>query len=55
MTHHPDLAAPFTLGGLTLRNRLVATAHAMAAVADGAPTESDAAYWHRLARAGPPW
>ncbi|MFI5675563.1 oxidoreductase [Streptomyces cellulosae] len=46
------LAAPFTLGGLTLRNRLVATAHATAAVSDGAPTEADAAYWRRLAQGG---
>ncbi|MET9381334.1 FAD-dependent oxidoreductase [Streptomyces sp. NPDC002928] len=48
----PTLGAPFTLGGLTLRNRLVATAHATAAVADGAPTETDAAYWRRLAQGG---
>ncbi|MFC6065309.1 FAD-dependent oxidoreductase [Streptomyces ochraceiscleroticus] len=48
----PDLAAPFSLGALTLRNRLVATAHATAAVADGAPTEADAAYWRRLAQGG---
>ncbi|MEU9289958.1 FAD-dependent oxidoreductase [Streptomyces sp. NPDC048275] len=48
----PALATPFTLGGRTLRNRLVATAHATAAVADGAPTEADAAYWRRLARGG---
>ncbi|MFE6157299.1 FAD-dependent oxidoreductase [Streptomyces sp. NPDC056486] len=46
------LATPFTLGGLTLRNRLVATAHATAAVADGAPTEADASYWRRLAQGG---
>ncbi|MGP4044097.1 oxidoreductase [Streptomyces sp. 2A115] len=46
------LAEPFTLGALTLRNRLVATAHATAAVSDGAPTETDAAYWRRLARGG---
>ncbi|MCT9138048.1 oxidoreductase [Streptomyces violarus] len=46
------LAAPFTLGGLTLRNRLVATAHATAAVSDGAPTGADAAYWRRLAQGG---
>ncbi len=46
------LAAPFTLGGLTLRNRLVATAHATAAVTDGAPTETDAACWRRLAQGG---
>jgi 2,4-dienoyl-CoA reductase (NADPH2) len=46
------LAQPFTLGGHTLRNRLVATAHATAAVTDGAPTEADAAYWRRLAQGG---
>ncbi|MFD6170954.1 oxidoreductase [Streptomyces coeruleorubidus] len=46
------LAAPFTLGGLTLRNRLVATAHATAAVSDGAPTAADASYWRRLAQGG---
>ncbi|MFG2472847.1 FAD-dependent oxidoreductase [Streptomyces canus] len=54
MTPSTDLtlATPFTLGDLTLRNRLVATAHATAAVADGAPTDTDAAYWRRLARGG---
>ncbi|MEB8340217.1 oxidoreductase [Streptomyces endophyticus] len=54
MTGHdtPTLAAPFTLGGHTLRNRLVATAHATAAVADGAPTDADEAYWRRLAQGG---
>ncbi|MFI6435320.1 FAD-dependent oxidoreductase [Streptomyces sp. NPDC050759] len=54
MTPNTDLtlATPFTLGDLTLRNRLVATAHAIAAVADGAPTDTDAAYWRRLARGG---
>ncbi|MFI6931809.1 FAD-dependent oxidoreductase [Streptomyces sp. NPDC050287] len=48
----PALATPFTLGGLTLRNRLVATAHATAAVSDGVPTETDVAYWRRLAEGG---
>ncbi|MFF3056834.1 FAD-dependent oxidoreductase [Streptomyces sp. NPDC057909] len=56
MTRRTDLALalaePFTLGALTLRNRLVATAHATAAVTDGAPTETDAAYWRRLAQGG---
>ncbi|MFI8073786.1 FAD-dependent oxidoreductase [Streptomyces sp. NPDC086033] len=54
MTPSTDLtlATPFTLGDLTLRNRLAATAHATAAVADGAPTDADAAYWRRLARGG---
>ncbi|MGW6143037.1 oxidoreductase [Streptomyces sp. NPDC055140] len=47
-----SLAHPFTLGGHTLRNRLVATAHATAAVADGAPTDADTAYWRRLAQGG---
>ncbi|MFF2248108.1 FAD-dependent oxidoreductase [Streptomyces sp. NPDC058142] len=48
----PALATPFTLAGHTLRNRLVATAHATAAVADGAPTEADHTYWRRLAQGG---
>lgn len=54
MTRRTDLALaePFTLGALTLCNRLVATAHATAAVTDGAPTETDAAYWRRLAQGG---
>ncbi|MBA4864603.1 FAD-dependent oxidoreductase [Streptomyces sp. PSKA54] len=54
MTQRTDLtlATAFSLGGLTLRNRLVATAHATAAVSDGAPTETDAAYWRRLAQGG---
>ncbi|WP_326672307.1 FAD-dependent oxidoreductase [Streptomyces canus] len=54
MTPSTDLtlATPFPLGDLTLRNRLVATAHATAAVADGAPTDTDAAYWRRLAKGG---
>jgi 2,4-dienoyl-CoA reductase (NADPH2) len=54
MTPRSDLtlATPFTLGDLTLRNRMVATAHAIAAVADGAPTDTDATYWRRLARGG---
>ncbi|MEW2625661.1 FAD-dependent oxidoreductase [Streptomyces sp. NPDC048106] len=54
MTDHGKLAlaAPFALGGHTLRNRLVATAHATAAVAAGAPTDADAAYWRRLAQGG---
>ncbi|MFD4227506.1 FAD-dependent oxidoreductase [Streptomyces sp. NPDC058545] len=54
MTRRTDLAlaGPFTLGALPLRNRLVATAHATAAVTDGAPTATDAAYWRRLAQGG---
>jgi 2,4-dienoyl-CoA reductase-like NADH-dependent reductase (Old Yellow Enzyme family) len=46
------IAEPLRLGTLTLRNRLVATAHATAAVTDGVPTPADAAYWARLARGG---
>ncbi len=49
---HRTFAEPFTLGGHVLRNRLVATAHATAAVADGAPTAEDVAYWRRLAEGG---
>jgi 2,4-dienoyl-CoA reductase (NADPH2) len=46
------MAEPFVLAGLPLRNRLVAVAHGLADVRDGAPTGSDAAYWRRLASGG---
>jgi 2,4-dienoyl-CoA reductase (NADPH2) len=45
-------ATPFEIRGLRLENRLVAVAHATAAVVDGAPTADDATYWRRLARGG---
>ncbi|CAM02038.1 2,4-dienoyl-CoA reductase (NADPH2) [Saccharopolyspora erythraea NRRL 2338] len=45
-------ASPFEIANLRLANRLVAAAHATAAVVDGAPTTADAAYWRRLARGG---
>ncbi|HVW47153.1 MAG TPA: NAD(P)-binding protein [Solirubrobacterales bacterium] len=38
--------------GLTLRNRLAATAHGRAAVVDGVPGEADAEYWARVADGG---
>ncbi len=38
--------------GVTLRNRLVATAHGRAAVVGGVPTPADAEYWSRLAAGG---
>lgn len=47
------LAQPLELRGVRLRNRLVATAHGIAAVDDGMPNETDAAYWSRLSRSGP--
>ena len=37
---------------LTLRNRLVATAHGSGAVADGVPQTGDAEYWGRVAAGG---
>jgi len=37
---------------LTLRNRLVATAHGSGAVADGVPQTGDAEYWERVATGG---
>jgi 2,4-dienoyl-CoA reductase-like NADH-dependent reductase (Old Yellow Enzyme family) len=47
------LAEPFALTQrLSLRNRLVATAHGRAAVEDGVPSQSDADYWERLAAGG---
>jgi 2,4-dienoyl-CoA reductase-like NADH-dependent reductase (Old Yellow Enzyme family) len=51
----PDLsraAAPLTVGPVTLRNRLVATAHASGLVHDGLPLHGDAEYWGRLAAGG---
>ena len=51
----PDLssaASPLTVGPVTLRNRLVATAHASGLVAGGVPVAGDADYWGRLAAGG---
>ncbi|MTD17276.1 NAD(P)-binding protein [Nakamurella sp. YIM 132087] len=48
----PAFARPLDIGPLHLRNRLVATAHGTAAVADGIPTAEDARYWGRLAAGG---
>jgi 2,4-dienoyl-CoA reductase (NADPH2) len=46
------LAEPLIVGGRRLRNRIVATAHATAAVYLGTPTADDARYWSRLAAGG---
>ena len=43
---------PLRLGPVTLRNRLVATAHASGLVRDGLPVAGDAEYWRRLAAGG---
>ena len=43
---------PLDLGPVTLRNRLVATAHASGLVRDGLPVAGDAEYWGRLAAGG---
>jgi 2,4-dienoyl-CoA reductase (NADPH2) len=51
----PDLsaaAAPLDVGGVTLRNRLVATAHASGLIQGGLPVHGDAGYWRRLAAGG---
>src|SRR3954454_18062190 len=45
-------AAPLDVRGVTLRNRLVATAHASGLVAGGLPLPGDDAYWGRLAAGG---
>jgi 2,4-dienoyl-CoA reductase-like NADH-dependent reductase (Old Yellow Enzyme family) len=45
-------AEKFELRGVTLRNRLVATAHASGLVQDGLPVPGDDAYWGRLAAGG---
>jgi len=46
------LGAPLTIGPVTLRNRIVATAHASGLVQDGLPVAGDAEYWGRLAAGG---
>lgn len=48
-----SLADPLMIGGVRLRNRLVATAHGTASVVDGMPDGEDARYWERLSRGGP--
>jgi 2,4-dienoyl-CoA reductase-like NADH-dependent reductase (Old Yellow Enzyme family) len=45
-------AETFELRGVTLRNRLVATAHASGLVQGGLPMAGDDAYWGRLAAGG---
>ena len=45
-------AEPFDLGDLTLRNRLVGTAHGRGILEDGLPLPEDAEYWHRRAAGG---
>src|SRR4051794_19684317 len=45
-------AEPFALARLTLRNRLVGTAHGRGIIADGLPLPADADYWRRLAAGG---
>jgi len=53
MTDRSRIAEPLDLAGHRLRNRLVATAHGLAAVDDGMPNDADAAYWSRISRGGP--
>src|SRR3954453_16496521 len=45
-------AEPFDLGDLTLRNRLVGTAHGRGILEDGLPLPEDAEYWGRRAAGG---
>lgn len=52
MTDRPLFATPFKIGDITLRNRLVATAHGIAAVKNGQPLSEDAEYWERLSHGG---
>jgi 2,4-dienoyl-CoA reductase (NADPH2) len=53
MSERPSPADPLRLAGHLLRNRIVATAHGLAAVDDGMPNDADAAYWSRVSRGGP--
>jgi len=48
----PLLYSPFTIGKVTLRNRIVMLPHGTSMVADGAPTDDDIAYYEARARSG---
>jgi 2,4-dienoyl-CoA reductase (NADPH2) len=48
----PTLSDSFTVGGLSLRNRLVATAHGTGLVRDGLALAGDGDYWRRVAEGG---
>jgi 2,4-dienoyl-CoA reductase (NADPH2) len=52
MINYPHLFSPFELGSISLKNRIVATAHGTAKFIDGLPTDGDLAYWEKLARGG---
>src|SRR5215216_1498872 len=45
-------AEPFAVAHLTLRNRLVGTAHGRGILQDGLPLPEDAEYWRRLSAGG---
>src|ERR1700751_6379050 len=45
-------ALPYDLASLTLRNRLVGTAHGAGLVVDGLPQPADSDYWRRRAAGG---
>ncbi|GAA3681956.1 hypothetical protein GCM10022237_45960 [Nocardioides ginsengisoli] len=53
MSERATMADPLQLAGHQLRNRIVATAHGLAAVDDGMPQDGDGAYWSRVSRGGP--
>jgi 2,4-dienoyl-CoA reductase (NADPH2) len=52
MNDQPLFSTPLQIGNLTLRNRMVATAHGIAAVKNGMPLSEDAEYWERLSHGG---
>lgn len=52
MIDYQHLFSPFKLGSISLKNRIVATAHGTAKIVDGLPTDGDLAYWEKLARGG---
>jgi 2,4-dienoyl-CoA reductase (NADPH2) len=52
MSQYSHLFSPFTLGTLTLRNRIVGLPHGTARIVDGVPTDEDILYWEERARGG---
>ena len=52
LLEYPHLFSPYKLGSITLKNRIVATAHGTAKVMDGVVMDEDIAYWEKVARGG---
>jgi 2,4-dienoyl-CoA reductase (NADPH2) len=52
MSNYPHLFSPFTLGPITLKNRIVGLPHGTARINDGMLTKEDIDYWEKRASGG---